>query len=57
MPKTSDINQIGKIVLFLYPTPNSRILPSFLNRKSGLVQKVIPNKIENIIMEIKTSFF
>ena len=56
MPKTREHNQIGKIVLFLYPIPNSRMLPSDLNRKSGLVQKMAPKIREKMVTDIKTSF-
>ena len=31
-----DNNHKGNIVLFLYPTPNSRILPSVLYKNDGL---------------------
>ena len=51
-----DSNQIGKIVLFLYPIPNSLILPSLLYRKDGLVNTIIPNKNINIIIEIVVIF-
>ena len=35
MPKTTDNNQIGRIVLFLKPIPNSLMLPSVLYKKDG----------------------
>jgi len=35
MPKIMDNNQMGKMVLFLNPTPNCRILPSVLYKNFG----------------------
>ena len=48
MPRIIDNSQIGKIVLFLYPTPNSLKLPSGLYKNTGFIvctiQKIITNK-------------
>jgi len=40
-----DINQIGMIVFFLKPTPNSFIVPSGLYIKAGLTKLTSVNKI------------
>ena len=47
MPKIKDNNQIGIIVLFLYPIPNSRILPLVLYKHKGLYICIIPKIIIN----------
>ena len=51
-----DINQMGKIVLFLYPTPNSRKLPSDLYINAGFDVWIIPNNIINNIIAAVVTF-
>ena len=49
-----DNSQIGNIVLFLYPIPNSLILPSLLNKKAGFIYWIAPNIIKNKTIELLT---
>ena len=46
-----DIIQIGKTVLFLYPTPNSRKPPSGVYIKDGFIEWTIKNNSKNREME------
>jgi hypothetical protein len=50
MPKIMDNNQMGKMVLFLNPTPNWRILPSVLYKNLGCARciEININKNNNI---------
>jgi hypothetical protein len=50
MPKIMDSNQIGKMVLFLNPTPNCRMLPSVLYKNFGcaICSGININKNNNI---------
>jgi hypothetical protein len=50
MPKIMDNNQMGKMVLFLNPTPNCRILPSVLYKNFGcaICIEININKNNNI---------
>jgi len=47
-------SQRGIIVLFLYPTPNSRTLPSRLNKKMGLIKNNTIKIMQNKIIEERT---
>jgi hypothetical protein len=38
---------MGKIVLFLYPIPNSRMLPSDWKKHFGLVKYRVTNRTKN----------
>tara|TARA_B100000401_G_C52814122_1_gene725764 strand:+ start:1307 stop:1477 length:171 start_codon:yes stop_codon:yes gene_type:complete len=40
-------NQIGKIVFFVYPAPNSRNVPFSVNKIIGFVSKIIKIPIIN----------
>jgi len=42
----------GMIVFLLKPTPNSRRLPSLLNKKDGLIECIIPYAAIKIAIEI-----
>ncbi len=46
----------GKTVLFLYPTPNSLMLPSALYKNDGFQYWIVPNVKANISNAIKTVF-
>ena len=50
-------NQTGIIVRFLYPTPNTLMLPSLLYKKSGLKSWTTPNIIVNNMMAINGILF
>lgn len=52
-----DNNQIGIIVLFLYPTPNKRMLPSKLYNISGLTSCMDVNTNIKIRMAVKATLF
>jgi len=47
---------MGNIVLFLYPTPNSRMLPSDLYRHAGWIKWISPNNTVKIAMATKVTF-
>jgi len=49
-------NQIGNIVLFLYPIPNTRRLPSDLNKNAGFVNCIIKKIQTKQIIEINVMF-
>jgi len=57
MPKTIDINQIGKMVLFRYPIPNSRRLPSILYKNPGFPIVIVPKITKNNNMATSVGFF
>ena len=57
MPKIIDNNQIGKIVLFLYPIPNSRILPSALYKNAGFAICIVVKRTINRIIATRVGFF
>lgn len=42
MAKIKEYNHMGNMVLFLYPTPNTRKLPSVLYKKAGFMYWVTP---------------
>ena len=50
-------NHIGKIVLFLYPIPNGRILPSGLYKKLGFHNKMVAYTTINKKMDTSTGLF
>ena len=49
-------NQIGNIVLFLYPIPKTRKLPSDLNKNEGFVNCIIKKIQIKRIIEINVMF-
>jgi len=49
-------NQIGNIVLFLYPIPNTRKLPSDLNKKAGFINCIIEKMTTKRIIAIIVIF-
>ena len=49
-------NQIGNIVLFLYPIPKTRKLPSDLNKNTGFVNCIIKKIQTKRIIEINVMF-
>ena len=51
-----DNNHNGKIVLFLYPIPNSLIEPSVLYKKFGFINCMHPKIIKNKIIVIIVLF-
>ncbi len=57
MPNTIDKIPIGNIVLFLYPTPNSRKVPFFVYKKAGLSHCNIPKMNKNKQIETDILFF
>lgn len=57
IPKRMEKSHIGIIVLFLYPTPNSRILLSILYKKCGLIIGTNENITIKIIMDTKVLLF
>jgi hypothetical protein len=48
---------MGNIVLFLYPIPNWRILPSVLNKKDGYPSKIVEKITRNNKIDISKGFF
>jgi hypothetical protein len=52
-----DNNHTGRNVLFLYPTPNSRKLPSFLNKNPGFDIIIIAKNDKNIMIDTRTGLF
>jgi len=57
MPKMIDRSHIGKMVLFLYPIPNSRILPSILYKNPGFPICIVVKRTINRIIETSVGFF
>jgi hypothetical protein len=53
---TITISHIGITVLFLYPIPNWRTVPSLLNIKLGFTYAIIPNSIINNSIESEVIF-
>ena len=51
MPKIIESSQTGKIVLFLYPTPKFRMLPSTLYNNVGRIICINPYKNKNSIID------
>ena len=47
----------GHIVLFLYPTPKSLIVPSLLYKNAGCNTYIDPKIIKNIIIDTKVVLF
>ena len=47
---------MGNIVLFLYPIPNTRKLPSDLNKNAGLTNCMIEKMATKRIIEINVMF-
>ena len=56
IPNTIDRSHIGKIVLFLYPTPKSRRLPSVLYKNAGLYICIVANRMTKIIIDTRGKF-
>jgi hypothetical protein len=57
MPKMMANNHIGKMVLFLYPIPNGRILPSGLYKNDGFHNKMVTYTTINKKMDTSTGLF
>lgn len=52
-----DNNHTGRNVLFLYPTPNSRKLPSFLNKNPGFEIIINAKNDKNKIIDTRRVLF
>ena len=57
MPKMIASNHIGKMVLFLYPIPNGRMLPSDLYKNVGFHNKMVAYTTINKKMDTSTGLF
>ena len=57
MAKSIENNHTGNIVLFLYPTPNSRMLLSVLYKNVGFKNWVNEKMIIKITIDTKVTFF